>query len=120
MKNQQESTTPPEFPRDQNLGAVSGVHPKLLVRKLAGTFVQGLTPDELYARYGACHDFVGQLEAYCQRKLEVDPSWAPNDLLQKVRVAVEARPDWDFTIGEVDWMMQLISVRMGWPTRTQF
>ena len=115
MNLKPDSTTPADFPRDQCLGAVSGVQPKLLVRKVEGKFVHGLTTEELYERYDICFDLVGQLTAYCQRKLGTDPHWGHQDLLQKVRVAVEARHEWNFSSGEVNWMMRQVSAQMGWP-----
>jgi hypothetical protein len=115
MSAKPESTTPSDFPRDNGLGSVSGVQPKMLVRKSGLTYVQGLTEEERYARYDTCFDLVTQLEAYCQRKLLERPNWPAEKLLQKVRVAVEAKVDWDFSSGEVNWMMRKLCLRMNWP-----
>lgn len=119
MKTKPEPTTPSDFPRDYGLGAVSGVQPKLAVRKVGEKYVHGLTAVELYARYDACYDLVEQLAAYCHRKLVDDPAWPPQDLLEKVRKAVTGRSDWDFSLGEVGWMMTQLCGRMGWPSPPQ-
>lgn len=110
-----QASTPSDFPRDQASGAVSGVQPKILVRKVGGAYIHGLTAEELYERYDICLDLVNQLSDYCQRKLDADPSWRPQDLRQKVRTAVEGRDDWDFSRGEVDWMIRQVATQMGWP-----
>ena len=102
MNPKPESTTPSDFPRDYGQGAIGGAQPKLLVRKIGDTFVQGLTEEERYARYDACFDMVKQLAAYCHRKLLERPEWSPKELLEKVRTSVEARADWDFSPGEVN------------------
>ena len=115
MPLKSQATTPSDFPKDQALGAVSGVQPKLTVRKVGDTYVHGLTAEELYERYDACVDLVNQLSDYCQRKLDADPNWRPEDLLQRVRTAVEGRNDWDFSQGEVDWTIRHVAMQMSWP-----
>jgi hypothetical protein len=119
MNTQASPTTPPDFPRDYGLGAVTGVQAKLLVRKVGDAFVQGLTAEELYDRYDNCFDLVNQLEAYCRRKLQEKPEWVPGELFEKVRASVTSRTDWDFSAGEVNWMMLQLSARMGWSPPAQ-
>lgn len=38
MRPKSETTTPADFPRDYGLGAVAGVQPKLVVRKLGDAY----------------------------------------------------------------------------------
>lgn len=38
---------PDDFPRDQDLGSVTGVQPRLLVREVDGRYQSGLTEDQL-------------------------------------------------------------------------
>lgn len=111
-----ETTTPLDFPRDYGAGGVSGVQPKLSVRLIAGKYVSGLTEEELYERYDACHDLVNQLVDYCHRKLTERPDWPVRDLFQKVRKGVAQRQDWEFSEGEHRWMMANLCTRMAWPT----
>jgi hypothetical protein len=114
MNTKPDSTTPEDFPRDYGQGAVGGVQPKLLVRKNGKTYVHGLTGEERYARYDNCFDMVNQLAKYCRRKILERPEWSPKELLEKVRTSVESRADWDFSSGEVDWMMMTLCTRMQW------
>jgi hypothetical protein len=114
MNIKPDSTTPDDFPRDYGSGAVSGVQPKLLVRKIGTAYVHGRTDEERYARYDNCCDMVNQLTAYCHRKLRERPGWPTAELLAKVRLAVDGKVDWDFSSGEVDWMMSKLCTRMQW------
>jgi hypothetical protein len=104
--------TPEDFPHDYGVGAVSGVHPKLLVRKVGEVYVSGLTEEERYARYDNCVDLVNQLEDYCHRKLRERHDWSVAALLEKVRVTVEGKTEWDLSAGEVEWMMRKLYLRM--------
>jgi hypothetical protein len=115
MHPEAERTTPADFPRDQALGAVSGVQPKLLIRKVGDTYIHGLTPEELYARYDTCFDLVNQLEDYCRRKLNERPEWSALELFEKVRASVSTRHDWGLSAGEEGWVMFKLCLRMRWP-----
>lgn len=106
--------TPEDFPCDYGAGAVAGVQPKLLIRKVGETYVSGLTDEELYVRYDVCFDLVNQLVDYCHKKLAERPEWSQNELLEKVQRAVAARLEWDFSPGEVQWMMTKLIARMNW------
>lgn len=110
----QEKSTPKDFPRDYGTGAVTGVQPKLLVRKVGETYVAGLTEEELYVRYDVCFDLVNQLVDYCHKKLAERPEGSQRELLEKVHRAVAARTEWDFSPGELQWMMVKLSARMDW------
>lgn len=112
MNEDSEKKVPGDFPRDYLVGAVSGVHPKLLVRKIGERYVEGLSADELYARFDNCIDMVGQLELYCHRKLQERPEWGVSELLTRVKVTLRSKREWDFSAGEVDWMMAKLSARM--------
>ncbi|PKO70236.1 MAG: hypothetical protein CVU22_02540 [Betaproteobacteria bacterium HGW-Betaproteobacteria-16] len=106
---------PEDFPRDFGGGSVAGAQPKLLVRKVVGVYVSGLTEDERYARYDNCCDIVNQLENYCHRKLGQRPDWSVAEVLEKVRLAIESKPEWDLSADEVEWMMSKLTLRMDLP-----
>jgi len=106
--------TPDDFPRDYGLGTVTGAQPKLLVQKVGESYVSGLTEQELYVRYDVCFDLVNQLVDYCRKKLAERPEWTQCELLEKVQRAVAARVEWDFSPGELQWMMAKLSARMDW------
>jgi hypothetical protein len=110
-----EPTTPLDFPSTNSPGAVSGVQPKLSVRKIGDKYVSGLTEEEVYARYDACFDLVNQLVDYCHRKRGEHPEWAEVELFRKVRAGVAGRKDWDFSNEEHLWMMTKLCIRMNWP-----
>jgi hypothetical protein len=95
---------PPDFPRGPNLGSVSGVQPKLLVRHIDGKFVSGWTEEEVYARFDSCLDLVEQLTVYSRRKLAERPELTPVLLLPQVRTSLHSK-GWDFTEEELNWVM---------------
>lgn len=112
MHPKPEKTTPADFPRDDELGAVSGVQPKLLVRKIGDAYVHGPTAEELYARYDLCFDLVNQLTDYCVRKMKERPDWSFSELSEKVQTTLRSRSDWGLSEGEVQWVMSQLSRRM--------
>lgn len=112
MHPKPDATTPLDFPRDHELGAVSGVQPKLLVRKIGDAYVHGPTAAELYARYDMCFDLVNQLTDYCIRKMKERPEWSASELREKVQTTLKSRSDWDLSEGEVKWVMGQLSRRM--------
>lgn len=116
MHPQPDTTTPPDFPRDYGQGAVAGVQPKLLVRKVGEVYVLGLTDEELYARYDMCFDLVNQLADYCHRKLEKNPEWTAHELFEKLRASVQSRTEWGLSVGETAWVLRKLCPRMGWPS----
>lgn len=107
-----EATTPDDFPRDHGLGAVSGVQPKLIVRKTGDAYVQGLTTDDRNAGYDMCFDLVNQLTDYCTRKMKDRPDWSFSDLCVKVETTLRSRSDWGLSEGEVRWGLDQLSRRM--------
>jgi len=103
---------PADFPTTGNeLGAVSGVQPKLLARAIDGKFVVGLTAEELYARFDNCSDLVEQLTAYCIRKLAEQPGRPVEELLLQVRLAAESK-GWDVSPAELDWIMSKLALQL--------
>lgn len=111
-----ESCPPPDFPCEKPLGSVSGVAPKLLVRKVGNKYVAGPTEDEVHQRYLCCFDLVSQLVAYCHRKLSENSSMGIEELHAKVALALRAKVEWGFSEQEEEWMMTHLCLRMGWPT----
>ncbi len=103
---------PDDFPRQGQLGTVSGVQPKIPARRIAGRFVAGLTSEELYVRYDNCLDLVQQLTAYTQAKLATMPNAKPGDLLARVRRSAESK-GWDVSRLEMDWIFSKVADRLG-------
>lgn len=56
------SKIPPDFPRPEATGAVSGYQPKLLLTSHQGKFyTPGCSPPALYSRWARCEDIAQQL-----------------------------------------------------------
>jgi len=103
-------SVPPDFPRGEP-ASVSGFQAKLAGRLIDGRFVEGLTEEELYARFDACADLVDQLTAYCHRKRAELPGSSLSTLLSRVRRGVMAK-GWDLSTAELDWIMARVAVNM--------
>lgn len=99
---------PDDFPRKPDLGSVTGVQPKLLVREVDGRYQSGVSEEQLWARYDACEDLAGQLSAYVSRKIATSgmpPDVALTRVEKGVRLKVDAG-EWDFSQREVAWVMK--------------
>lgn len=108
---------PDDFPREPDLGSVTGAQPKLLVRQVDGHYQSGLTEEELWVRYDACEDLARQLSAYASRKIATS-GLSPDVVLTRAERGVRLKVDageWDFSQREVAWVMkrtrQLLLVR---------
>jgi hypothetical protein len=102
------SLLPANFPRALLLGAVSGAQPKLLVRRIDGEYVTGLTDDELLSRHDYCENLVQQLVAYSRRKETENPDWTHEFNLERTTKALVQKGrtgEWDITVDEQAWMM---------------
>ncbi|MFP3587060.1 hypothetical protein SCB29_25835 [Paraburkholderia sp. SIMBA_055] len=99
---------PDDFPREPNLGSVTGVQPKLLVREVDGHYQSGLTEEQLWVRYDACEDLASQLSAYVSRKINtsgLSPDVALNRADKGARLKVDSG-EWDLSQREVAWVMK--------------
>lgn len=99
---------PDEFPREPELGSVTGVQPKLLVREVDGRYVSGPTDEELLERYDICDDLADQLFQYASRKVAtagLSPDVALARAEKGMRLKVDAG-EWDFSQAEVVWVMK--------------
>jgi hypothetical protein len=111
------SLLPANFPRALLLGAVSGAQPKLLVRRIDGEYVTGLTDDELLSRHDYCENLVQQLVAYSRRKETENPDWTHEFNLERTTKALVQKGrtgEWDITVDEQAWMMGRIRGLLGW------
>lgn len=100
-------TVPDDFPRNPWPAAVSGVQPKVAARLIGGKYVVGLTPEELAVRHDNCADLVLQLTAYCERKLQADPSLKLDEYLPKVEQASSTK-GWDVSPIEITWIFSKV------------
>lgn len=99
---------PDDFPREPDLGSVTGVQPKLLVREVDGRYQSGLSEEQLWVRYDACEDLASQLSAYASRKIATS-GLSPDVALSRVEKGVRLKVDsgeWDFSPAEVAWVMK--------------
>ncbi|QGZ62391.1 hypothetical protein [Paraburkholderia acidisoli] len=103
-----ERHVPDDFPREANLGAVTGVQPKLLVREIDGRYQSALTEEELWVRYDACEDLANQLSAYVLRKIAatgLPPDVALSRAERGMRLKIDAG-EWDFSELEAAWVVK--------------
>lgn len=99
---------PDDFPREPDLGSVTGVQPKLLVREVDGRYQSGVSGEELWARYDACEDLASQLSAYASRKI-ASSGLSPDVALARAEKGVRLKVgtgEWDFSQPEVEWVMK--------------
>lgn len=105
---------PDDFPREPDLGAVAGVQPKLLVRKVDGRYQRTLTDDELQVRYDACEDLAAQLAEYASRKI-VTSGLTPDSALSRAEKNVRLKVntgEWEFSQSEMAWVMKRTRQRL--------
>lgn len=98
---------PDDFPREPDLGSVTGVQPKVLVREVDGRYQSGLSEEQLWVRYDACEDLAGQLSEYASRKIS-NSGMSRDTALRRVEKGVRLKVDsdeWDFSQAEVAWVM---------------
>ncbi|MGY6255514.1 hypothetical protein ACXIVK_18795 [Paraburkholderia caledonica] len=99
---------PDDFPREPDLGSVTGVQPKLLVREVDGRYQSGLSAEQLRERYEACEDLAGQLSEYASRKMSTS-CMSRDTALSKVEKGVRLKVDsgeWDLSQAEMAWVMK--------------
>ena len=89
----------------------------MLMQKVDGRFVTGLTEDEIQVRYALCLDLEMQLRTYCQRKQRENPDLDRIALLQKVRAGVRQK-GWDLSETELGWVMERLGLSAGIEPRT--
>src|SRR5471032_317197 len=63
---------PADFPRDCGVASLAGVQPKIALRLngASGTYVNGMSEEEVQERYEVCADLVDQLVAKCHKNRE--------------------------------------------------
>lgn len=106
----------PDFPREAILGAVSGVQPKLLLKRSSGgTFTQPRRSiAEITRRFEAADDIVAQLHQYFVRKQREHPEWSAEKNLERIRLGLEnkaASGAWPFSVLEQQWIMDRLRER---------
>ena len=99
-------TTPPDFPREPELGSVSGAQPKLLLTKVGDRFLTGFTEDEVHRRWLVCEDLVQQIVAKTGKRMREGRINDLNDYVNKLQVWLEAQvwEGWSVTSAEAWWM----------------
>ncbi|MDO3530073.1 hypothetical protein ACNRBH_06485 [Ralstonia pseudosolanacearum] len=108
---------PANFPRDISLGSVPGGQPKLLVRRVNGQYVSGLTDEEWRERYECCEDLAQQCAPYCMRKVAENAALTQELCLANVRKGVALKVqsgEWDLSAAEQDWVMKRARQLLGW------
>lgn len=109
-KYQPLTSTPVEFPRTTEHGAVSGAATKFLARYVDGRYLVGDTQDETRERYVACCSLVSDLIAYCQKKQTQDAA----ALHKRVTEGLKNSPHLELTSNELDWVLRELSIHLHW------
>lgn len=63
-------------------------------------------------RYLACCSLVSDLIAYCKRKRQLDASWTPSALHNRVTEGLKNSPQLELTTGEFDLVVSELSLFM--------
>lgn len=105
------ASVPRDFPYDPFPSAVSGVQPKLSVRRVNGQFVQGISDDERAERFAICADLAEQLVVYCRRKHAERPDESMEELLQRIEDATRVKA-WDVSPIELTWCFNRVNERL--------
>ena len=99
---------PADFPKQPPMGAVTGVQPKILARKLGDRYVAGWTEEELRLRFENCEDLAQQFANYCRRKAKEHPEWTLEFNLQRAAAGLAQKVcsgTWDVTPEEQAWIV---------------
>jgi hypothetical protein len=102
---------PATFPR--TYGAVGGAQPKVLVQKKNGVLKVTPSEDDIAERYEFCADLVGQLNAYCRRKLEEHPDWTVTFNVERAERGLRQKVlsgEWPLSEAEILWVMTSVAV----------
>lgn len=107
---------PEDFPRCGATASLSGVHPKLAVRRddTTGMYVAGLNDVELRERYEICQDLVTQLVAKCQKNRSTKyASLSETKILAGLFEQLK-KSGWG-TPEEMAWIIRYVASALGWP-----
>jgi len=102
-----------DFPHETIFGTVSGVQPKVLVRKDDdGNYVAGgPTVAEVLERFNVCDDLSEQLSIYAMRKKRENPSWTTEFNIERTQKAIAdkvASGKWTLSAAEQAWIMDRV------------
>ena len=107
---------PEDFPRCGATASLSGVHPKLAVRRddTTGMYVAGLNDVELRERYDICLDLVGQLVNKCRRNRETKYAAMTESVILRSFFDKLKKSGWG-TEQEMAWVIRHTASELGWP-----
>ena len=112
----QNYSTPPDFPRADIAGAVSGIQPKILLTEYKGRlYPSGDTPPERYQRWFMCEDLAQHL---CVKSRESKAGkrshMTEGEILDQYLERMLKQPDWG-SPREMQWTIRRAAVLLGWP-----
>jgi hypothetical protein len=106
---------PADFPRTENVAALTGVQPKLAVRLDAEshTYTSALTLPELEARYEMCEDLAQQLVQKCRKNRATKyAALTEPEILAALLKKLNAT-GWG-TKAEMEWVIRRTANIFGW------
>lgn len=100
----------PDFPNEPIQGAVSGTHPKILLRKtFNGMYtLPRRSPADVVQRFEAANDITNQLVKYFKRKKAEHPEWTDEKNIERIRLALVKNSEtgkWPFSEAEQSWII---------------
>lgn len=109
---QPQELIPKDFSKITEIAALGGAVAKFSAREIDGKYVVGNTDAEHRERYLACCSLVSDLIAYCKRKRQLDASWTPSALHNRVTEGLKNSPQLELTTGEFDLVVSELSLFM--------
>lgn len=112
-----EKPVPEDFPRSRPIAALSGVHPKVAVRRDAksGTYVVGPSEEELRDRYEICEDLVTQLIVKCRKNRSTKYASLSETKILAGLFEQLIKSGWG-SREEMAWIIRHTASELGWPT----
>lgn len=107
---------PKDFPRGGATASLSGVHPKLAVRRdeTTGMYVAGPSDVELRQRYDLCANLVDQLVAKCRRNRQTKYVAMSEQAILSGLFGKLKKSGWG-TEPEMAWIIRHTAYELEWP-----
>src|SRR5471032_1573243 len=106
---------PADFPRDCGVASLAGVQPKIALRLngASGTYVNGMSEEEVQERYEVCADLVDQLVAKCHKNRETKyVALSEVQILERL-LAQLLGTQWG-SDAEMHWVIRRAAFELGW------
>ena len=103
---------PDDFPRDAELGWLSGAAVKYVVSTEGGRFTSLMPVQELHERYLGCCDLLDDLVTYWLRKKREQPELEDSELYRRIDKGLQDSGHTGLTSPERQWLMKELKALM--------